>query len=80
MVEGAGRNYARLKWIPQSNELKNDWLVITAGDPLGSVPNGLVAGKIARASFEGASYYDIQVQPLVNFRGLEFVIVLKKKE
>ncbi len=77
--EGAADARGILKWLTGDTPVEPGALVLTTVDPANGVPAGLVLGRVTSASARGA-YPKVDVEPAVNFRGLEVVTLLERSE
>ena len=66
----------QLKWFMSGASLDPDGFVLTTDDPANGVPRGLLLGRIVGiANAQGASPW-ADVDPIVDFRALEHVMIL----
>jgi rod shape-determining protein MreC len=80
IVEGSSGQLCFMKYVPRTETIEIDDVVITAG--LGDIyPKGIKVGKISKVEKEsyGITQY-IEVTPSVDFRKLEEVVILTKPE
>ncbi len=76
IVEGAGRDTLRLKYVLHSEDVAaGDRLVATGAD--GVFPKGMLVGFVRAVKQEGKGVFQhIEVEPAVNFDRLEEVVVI----
>jgi len=75
-MQGGGQQFARLKYVQRTDEVKVGDTVVTSG--LGGVfPKGLVLGTVVVAEKgEKGLFQYVEVKPAVDFTKLEEVLVL----
>lgn len=76
IMQGGGQQFARLKYVQRTDEVKVGDTVVTSG--LGGVfPKGLVLGTVVVAEKgEKGLFQNVEVKPAVDFTKLEEVLVL----
>lgn len=79
IFEGAGNREAHLKWLRGKTTAVEGSYVVTVDDPLNRIPKGLILGKITGVEHGRGPYARVDVTPIVNPDGLEFVFILKPK-
>lgn len=76
VYEGTSGQTGNLKWILSGSSVDPDGFVMTTEDPLNAVPRGLLLGRIAKIQNAQGASPRIDVEPVVDFRALEHVMVL----
>lgn len=76
LFEGTSGQKGQLKWITGEMRLELDGFVMTTEDPLNGVPRGLLLGRVAGITNPSGSSPRAEVDPIVDFRSLEHVMVL----
>jgi len=66
----------QLLWITGEMRLEQDGFVMTTEDPVNGVPRGLILGRVTAIANAGSSSPRAEVDPIVDFRALEHVMVL----
>jgi rod shape-determining protein MreC len=81
IVEGAGKNLCKMKYVLGSEDIRNGDVVLTSGME-GVFPKGIMIGKIVSVKRgEGSLFQNIIIRPNFDFRKLEEVfVVLNQKE
>lgn len=79
IFEGVGNQKAILKWLRGKTRAKEGAYVVTVDDPVNQIPKGLLLGKITGVDHGQGPYARVEVTPIVNPNGLEFVFILKPK-
>lgn len=72
----AGEN-GHLKWLSGDTPVETDALVLTTEDPLNGIPRGLILGRVSKLSAGRGAFPRVDVEPIVNFRALEHVMLLE---
>ena len=76
VVEGAGQGRMVLKWVSQTADLRPGDAVVTSGRG-GTYPGGLAIGRIVAVQRNDvASFQEADVQPAVDARHLETVLIV----
>ncbi len=65
-----------LIWITGDTPVENGAHVLTTEDPSNGVPAGLILGRVAAVSAGRGASLHVEVEPALNFRGLEHVTLL----
>ena len=79
VYEGTSAEKGVLKWFSGDSPVEAGAYVLTTEDPLNGVPRGLLVGRVA-SNFSGRRAYPrVDVEPMVNFAGLEHVMLLVKR-
>lgn len=76
VYEGTAGPNGRLKWISGEVPVGRNSYVLTTEDPHNGVPRGLVLGRIAGMSSSREASLRADVEPVLNFRALEHVMIL----
>ena len=79
VYEGTAAGTGHLKWLLGDTEVKKGAYVLTTENPLAGMPRGLVLGRVAGIEGSRAQYASVDVEPMVNFQGLEYVMLLGRK-
>lgn len=78
VFEGTSADRGRLKWFAGDTPVENGAYVLTTEDPLSRIPAGLTLGRVSKLiNATGASPW-VEVEPILNFRGLETVMLLHR--
>jgi rod shape-determining protein MreC len=80
VYEGTSGENGHLKWLTGDTPVEADALVLTTEDPLNGIPRGLILGRVSKLSAGRGAFPRVDVEPLVNFRGLEQVMLLVPPE
>lgn len=76
IVDGAGAQTPRFRFVLAGQELRKNDLVVTSGMD-GVYPKGLVIGRIASVRGRGGGLFQgVEVEPSVNFSKIESVLVV----
>jgi rod shape-determining protein MreC len=76
VYEGTAGQRGHLKWFMAGAPLDLDGFVLTTEDPLNGVPRGLLLGRLAGIVNAQGSSPRAEVDPIVDFRALENVMIL----
>ena len=76
LYEGTSGPKGQLKWIMGDSLLEQDGFVMTTEDPPNGVPRGLILGRVSAVATGSGPYPRVEVDPIVDFRSLEHVMVL----
>ncbi|HEX7896190.1 MAG TPA: rod shape-determining protein MreC [Planctomycetota bacterium] len=76
VYEGTSGDNGQLKWLSGDTPVETDALVLTTEDPLNGIPRGLILGRVSKLSSGRGAFPRVEVEPIVNFRGLEQVMLL----
>lgn len=79
VYEGTAAGTGHLKWLLGDTPVKKGAYVLTTDNPLAGMPRGLVLGRVAGIGGTRAQFASVEVEPEVNFQGLEFVMLLARK-
>ena len=79
MLEGQGVDTCALQWILPDTRIEAGRPVLTAEDPLSSVPPFLLVGRISDASPQAGPYLNVRVRPALHFSNLTHVHVYKSR-
>lgn len=77
VYEGTAGDAGHLKWLTGDTPVEADAYVLTTEDPLNGIPRGLILGRVSKLSTGRGAFPRVEVEPIVNFRGLEQVMVLE---
>ena len=80
ILEGTGAAAASLKWASADATAGDGATVVTSPDPARGVPEGLLLGRVTGVSRSRGPFARPQVQPFVDLRGVDSVLVLVKLE
>jgi rod shape-determining protein MreC len=80
VYEGTSGENGHLKWLTGDTPVETDALVLTTEDPLNGIPRGLILGRVSKLSAGRGAFPRVEVEPIVNFRGLEQVMLLVAPE
>ncbi len=80
ILEGTGAAAASLKWASADATAGDGATVVTSPDPARGVPEGLLLGRVTGVSRSRGIFARPQVQPFVDLRGVDSVLVLVKLE
>ena len=80
VYEGTSGENGHLKWLSGDTPVETDALVLTTEDPLNGIPRGLILGRVSKLSSGRGAFPRVEVEPIVNFRGLEQVMLLVPPE
>jgi rod shape-determining protein MreC len=76
VYEGTAGQNGQLKWFGGETPVENNALVVTTDDPVNGVPRGLILGRVAAVNRGRGAFPKVDVEPLLNFRALEHVMLL----
>jgi rod shape-determining protein MreC len=76
VYEGTAGQNGQIKWMRGESPVENDALVLTTEDLLNGVPRGLTLGRVTSVSNGRGAFPKVDVEPLLDFRSLEHVMVL----
>ena len=76
VYEGTSGPRGQLKWFMAGAALDPEGFVLTTDDPLNGIPRGLLLGRIAGVLNAQGSSPRAEVDPTVDFRALEHVMIL----
>ena len=76
VYKGASGDKGQLLWTLGETAMETGSYVLTTEDPLNNVPAGLILGRVLRGSAGGTGMDRAEVEPALNFRGLETVALL----
>ncbi len=76
LYQGTSGQKGQLLWITGEMRLEQDGFVMTTEDPINGVPRGLILGRVTGIANAGGSSPRAEVDPTVDFRALEHVMVL----
>ena len=76
IYEGTSGSGGVLKWLMGDNRVESGAYVLTTEDPSNGVPAGLILGRVASVSSGRGLSLHVEVEPSLNFRGLESVTLL----
>ena len=79
IYEGTGKRKGLLKWVRGETTASEGFYVVTVDDPLNQIPKGLILGKITGITQGQGPYAHVEVTPIINPSGLEFVFILRPK-
>jgi rod shape-determining protein MreC len=71
----AGQN-GELIWFAGDTPVENGAAVLTTDDPSNGVPRGLTLGRVSAVGMGRGAYPKVDVEPLLDFRALEHVMIL----
>ncbi len=80
VFEGTSGEKGVLKWILGEAPVESGAFVLTTDDPANGVPAGLILGRVASLASSRGAFPRVEVEPALNFRGLEHVMVLAGDE
>jgi rod shape-determining protein MreC len=80
VYEGTSGENGHLKWLTGDTPVETDALILTTEDPLNGIPRGLILGRVSKLSAGRGAFPRVEVEPIVNFRGLEQVMLLVTPE
>jgi len=80
VLEGTGAAAASLKWASPDATAGEGATVVTCADPNRGIPEGLLLGRVTGVSRVKGPFACPQVQPFVDIRGVDSVLVLMKLE
>jgi rod shape-determining protein MreC len=76
LYEGTSGPNGQVKWIQGDTPVENGAFVLTTEDPLNGIPRGIILGRVSGLSTGRGIGPKIDVEPVLNFRALEHVVVL----
>lgn len=76
---GTAGEHGRLKWFLGDLAVGADALVVTTEDPLNGIPRGLILGRVSKQKIT-AGMPVVDVEPIVNYRALEHVMLVVPPE
>ena len=76
VYEGTSGTKGHLKWMIGDASTEADGFVMTTEDPPNGVPRGLLLGRISGVANATSRSPRVQVDPIVDFRSLEHVMLL----
>ena len=80
VYQGTAGELGELKWITGDTPVENGAYVITTNDPPNGVPKGLILGRVSDLVNERSAFPTVNVEPVLNFGGLEQVMLLFRRE
>jgi len=80
VYEGTSGEKGQLKWLTGDTPVESGAYVLTTEDPLNGIPAGLILGRVSRLSTARGAFPRVEVEPVLNFRGLETVTLLFRPE
>ncbi len=78
VYEGTSGSGGVLKWITGDTPVEDGAYVLTTEDPANGVPAGLILGRVSAVHTGRGAYTRVEVEPALNFRGLEHVTLLAR--
>jgi len=79
VFSGTGGEEALLKWLSDDATVEEGAYVVTTEDPLNRIPKGLILGRVTGIDRTRGASPRVQVTPIIDPEGLEFVLILKPK-
>ncbi|MBI2899662.1 MAG: rod shape-determining protein MreC [Planctomycetes bacterium] len=79
VFEGTGGKGGTLKWLSGETPVEDGAYVVTSEDPVNGVPKGLILGRVTGVDRGRGAFPRVDVTPVVNPQGLEFVLILKAR-
>jgi cell shape-determining protein MreC len=76
VYEGTAGQNAQLRWLSSDAPVEDGSYVVTAEDPPNGVPRGLILGVVTSVNRGRGAFPKVDVEPMLNFRGLEQVMVV----
>jgi rod shape-determining protein MreC len=76
VYEGTAGQIGQLKWLGAEAPVEAGASVLTTEDPSNGVPRGLCLGRVASVNAGRGAFPKVDVEPLLDFRSLEHVMVL----
>jgi len=76
VYEGTSGQTGSMKWFASGAAVDPDGFVVTTEDPLNAMPRGLLLGRIASVQNAQGASPRIDVEPVVDFRAMEHVMIL----
>jgi len=76
VYEGTSGQVGQLKWLSGDAPVENGAAVLTTEDPANGVPRGLSLGRVTSVNTGRGAFPKVDVDPLLDFRSLEHVMVL----
>jgi rod shape-determining protein MreC len=76
VYEGTAGQRGQLKWFMSGASIDPEGFVLTTDDPANGVPRGLLLGRVAGIANALGSSPRAEVDPVVDFRALEHVMIL----
>jgi rod shape-determining protein MreC len=80
LAQGSGGSKVLLRWISETEQVRQGQFVATTYDPISGVPKGLIIGRVVSLERTRSSFPEIVVEPAVQSRNLEYVMILSPKE
>lgn len=80
ILEGTGEPAASLKWVAPDVAAEEGATVVTTPDPYRGIPAGLLLGRIRGVSRARSPLPRVQVEPFLNLRALESVLIVIRAE
>lgn len=78
LFKGTGTEKGLLEWLAGETPVEEGAYVVTADDPMNGVPKGLILGRVTGIDRGRGAYPRVEVTPIVNPQGLEFVLILRR--
>lgn len=78
LYQGTAAGAGVLRWLPEDSPVDPGAVVWTLEDPANGVPAGLILGRVSAVSRGRGPTLGVEVEPVLNFRGLEQVILLER--
>lgn len=76
LYKGTAGEQGQIEWLMGDAAVEAGAYILTTEDPANGVPAGLILGRVTAVSTGRGLFARVDVEPLVNFRGLEQVMVL----
>lgn len=76
VYSGTSGENGELKWFNGETAAENGAFIVTTDDPVNGIPRGLILGRVTGAASARTPLPRVGVEPLLNFRALEHVMVL----
>lgn len=80
LYAGTSGQKGQLKWITGDTAVEQDGFVMTTDDSPNGVPRGLILGRVSAVSAGSGRFPHVEVDPLVDFRSLEHVMLLVESQ
>jgi rod shape-determining protein MreC len=78
VLAGTSFNQSIIKWVSRDLKVVRGWDVFSASDIYGTIPRGLIVGKVDTVSAE-SFFYTLSVTPALDFYTLTSVLILIPK-
>jgi len=76
LYQGTSEGAGLLRWLAEDTPVEPGTVVLTTEDPSNGIPAGLILGRVRSVARGRGPSLAVEVEPVLNFRGLEQVMLL----